>query len=534
MRCECGEEVSGEVCMLCGSEVPQDAGPEQDAKAGHHAEQDAKPDAPVAHHAEPDVAVQEDSVRNNAAEPGRDSSRTGRLGDYMLDITESIRIMDKNGNQIYDIPFGGVKCSNRLGVLHIQYPGGSVCMRGSGGRAWRRAISYQQSPPVWYLKGAEDCEVSYGDLVLGVTPCIAVPPFSWDAFHRGSYELHLSRPGAEPKRRTIRAVSGTHTIRFPDGEAARRAGDRPEGDILVLNDARSLVLSDVPYLTDQQGITVLSMPDATVSIGFLKRGATISWNEPGLGQLSVRIRCDAGLKYDRLREMLPPTKPKTTGSTATKPQTTKPQDVAAQQHAEPQRTQPQEAIPEAVPDTEPYTEPYTELDTQPYHIPKPAPKRRWWSWRRKPNRYNRGNYQGTDLCVTRNDLDTRLGRLDGYAFESVCSNLLAAAGYEIVKGYDAESGRMIGPTRFDKGIDVIAVKGKERVIVQCKLWREQTGGPDVNKTLGAATTEGGTSILMISTGGFTQQARQIARESSMKVELWDWDIIQQNIRRHLL
>ena len=31
MKCGCGEEVSGEVCMLCGSEVPQDAGPEQDA-----------------------------------------------------------------------------------------------------------------------------------------------------------------------------------------------------------------------------------------------------------------------------------------------------------------------------------------------------------------------------------------------------------------------------------------------------------------------------------------------------------------------
>ena len=523
MRCECGEEVSGEVCMLCGSEVSHDAGPKQDAKAGHHAEQDAKPDAPVAHHAEPDVAVQEDSVRNNTAEPGRDSSRTGRLGDYMLDIAESIRIMDKNGNQIYDIPFDGMKCSNRLGVLRIQHPGGSVSLRGSGGMAWRRAISYQQSPPVWYLNGAEDCEVSYGGLVLGVTPCIVTPPFSWDAFHSGSYELHLSRPGAESKRRTIRAVSGTHTIRFPDGGAAKRAGDRPEGETLVLNGTRSLVLSDVPHLTDPQGVTVLRMPDATVSIGFLKRGATISWNEPGLGQLSVRIRCDAGLKYDRLREMLPPTKPKTAKPKTAKSKEAKPKDAAAPQHA-----QPQEAVPEAVPDTEP--------DAQPDHAPKPAPKKKWWSWKRKPkgSKYNRGNYQGTDLCVTKNDLDTRLGRFDGYSFEGVCSNLLAAMGYKIVKGYDAKSGRMIGPTRSDKGIDVIAVKGKERVIVQCKLWREQTGGPDVNKTLGAATTEGGTSILVISTGGFTQQAKQIARESSMKVELWDWGVIRRNIRRHLL
>ena len=107
-------------------------------------------------------------------------------------------------------------------------------------------------------------------------------------------------------------------------------------------------------------------------------------------------------------------------------------------------------------------------------------------------------------------------------------------GYKIEKGYDAKSGRMLGPTKSDMGVDVLAVKDRERVVVQCKFWAGQCGGPDVNKTIGAASVHSGTSVVMVCTGGFTEQAYQIVKESSVLVELWGWETVRKNLRRHLL
>lgn len=568
MKCECGEEVSGDVCMLCGSEVrngatgdsgaAEDGGPESAESAESVPDSttplagrppDESADGIGVAEAAPAVKPKDAARVLAAAEPNapgrvppdagdapvrRDSMRSGRLGGYMLDIEKSVRIMDKDGNQIYDIPYGGIECSNRLGALRMRYPGGSVSLRGSGGRAWRRAIEYQQSPPVWYLKGSDDCDVSYGDVSLGVTPCVVTPPFSWDAFQDGSYELRVSRPGTVSQKKTIRAASGTHSIRLPDGPAAERDGDRPEGERLVLNASRTLVLSDVPCLTDRRGVTVLRMPGASISVKFLKRGATIYWDEPGLGRLSVRVRCDTGLKYDRLREMLPPAKRNDGGpDAAPRAMPDIAPHAAAPEREEPRGEAPADGPDAAVPEPD-------GPDMSPYSVepPEPTPKkkRKWWGWGRKPkgSKYNRGTYEGKDLCVTKADLDAKLGRLDGYSFEAATANLLAAMGYKIEKGYNVKSGRMIGQTKSDMGIDVLAVKGKERVIVQCKHWKGQCGGPDVNKTIGAASVFNGTSVLVVCTGGFTEQAMQVAEGSSMQVELWGWDTIRRNMRRHLL
>ena len=448
----------------------------------------------------PDAGPQEDVPRTVL--PG-DGETCGTLGGYRLDISRSVHIMDGSGNTIYDLPLGDVGCSMRLGALSVRHAGGRISLRGRDAGAWRRAVAYRQSPPVWYLRGDEDCEVSYAGTVLGVTPCVVTPPFSWTAFRSGSYRLAVRRPGAGERGRTLPAASGIHAIRYKGGSPATRSGEKPDGERLVLNPRRSLVMAGQPYLTDGRGVRVLKMPGAEAKVGVLKRGAAISWDQPGLGRLSVRIRCDSPLKYDRLRQMLPRREHGPDLQRAAPPSLDEQQ---AEQHAAP----PHSVRPNAS-----------------------RPKRSWWR-RGKENRWNRGNYEGVDLHVTRNDLDTRLGRFDGYSFEAVCANLLAAMGYKIVKGYDAGSGRMLGATRSDKGVDVIAAKGSQRVIVQCKLWREQCGGPDVNKTLGAATTEGGTSVLMISTGGFTQQAYQIAAESSMSVDLWDWGATCANMQKHLL
>lgn len=493
MRCECGEEVRGDTCMLCQRSVRQDAGSAAPGQAGP------------------------------AERQAGDDSRSGSLGGYALDITHSVRIMDGAGNTIYDIPHGGAKCSTSLGALRIRHAGRRVSIRGAGAKAWMRAISYQQSPPVWYVRGSEDCEISYGGVVLGVTPCLIIPPFSWSAFRRGSYEVTVSRPGATPRKKTIRAVSGTYGVRLDGGRPAERRGGTPAGETLVLNPGRSLVMGDVPHLTDGRGITVLRMPGASARVKFLKRGATISWNEPGLGPLAVEVKCDSGLKYDRLREMLPPPAPD--GGAAAEVVEAPPAGRAAPDAdyaAPPARTEASEPRYEEA------------LPAGRAEAPAGPEKGPWWRRKPKGDRYNRGTYDGTDLRVTKTDLDTRLGRFDGYAFEALCANLLGAMGYKIEKGYDARSGRMRGQTKSDMGVDVLAVQGKERVIVQCKHWKEQCGGPDVNKTIGAASVHNGTSVVMVCTGGFSEQAYQIARGSSVPVELWGWETIRKNLRRHLL
>lgn len=506
VKCECGEEYDGDVCMVCGKE-----------RAGQPASvAPAQEDAPEPTFIQPPTQAPDTEPVPTPVERAAlaDDTPRGSLGGYQLDISRSIMILDGGGDVIYDIPHGDAKCSIRLGSLRIARNGSkAISMRGSDAKAWRRAISHQQAPPIWFLHGAEDCEVMYGDRLLGVTPCVVTAPFSWAAFRSGSYELTIRRPGMGPQRKTVPAASGTHQIRFPDGQPAERSGGKPEGELLVLNGSRSLVMSEPPCLVDHRGAVVLRMPGAAAKIAFLKRGATITWLEPTLGKLSVAIKCDSKLKYDRLAEMLPP--------------------VPEGQPAEPPGYQP--SINPQLADAAGSTSPEVIQLHQPKQAEPPAKKKPWWRFGKpKGNKWNRGTFEGVDLAVTQNDLDTKVGRLDGYAFEAVMANLLAAMNYKIEKGYDVKSGRMLGPTKSDMGVDVLAVKGDNRVVCQCKHWKDQCGGPDVNKTIGAASTNGGTSVLMICTGGFSQQAIDIAKQSSMPVELWDWETLRKNIRRYLL
>lgn len=445
ITCECGEKLSGDTCMLCGWTASDN---------NVYAE----------------VTPGQDGTDLSAANITHDEQQSGTLGDSALDISCSIHIMDLEGNTIFDIPYEEAKCStDLLGGLCIKHNGIKTRLTGPDIKAWKQAISFKMKTPVWYIHGDEDCELLYGDIILGVTPCIINPPFSWDAFRTGSYNITVRRPGGKPVNTTIQCKTCSPTIRYKGGEPASRTGPIPQGEELVLNGSRKLVKAEIPYLVDSNGVVVLPMPGAYADIKFLKRGATISWRREGIGVISIPIQCNNKIKYDRLKSLLP--KPKTEKSRGKK---------------------------------------------------------------KKPT-FNRGRYKGTNLRVTSQDIETRLGRFaDGYTFECVCANTLSAMGYNIEKGYDVRTDMMKGATTSDMGVDILAVKGDKRIVVQCKHWQNQCGGPDVNKTIGSASTHDSNTILMICTGGFTTQAKEVGAQSTTDVQFWDWDTLCLYMKKHLI
>jgi len=60
---------------------------------------------------------------------------------------------------------------------------------------------------------------------------------------------------------------------------------------------------------------------------------------------------------------------------------------------------------------------------------------------------------------------TALGEIDWFQFERFCGALLRTEGYEVTRK---------GGAQPDGGVDLIAVKGTERILVQCKHWRTWT------------------------------------------------------------
>lgn len=74
---------------------------------------------------------------------------------------------------------------------------------------------------------------------------------------------------------------------------------------------------------------------------------------------------------------------------------------------------------------------------------------------------------------------TALGEIDWFQFERFCAALLCTEGYEVVRK---------GGARPDGGVDLIAEKGGERILVQCKHWRTWTVKENViREMLGSMT-----------------------------------------------
>jgi restriction endonuclease Mrr len=116
------------------------------------------------------------------------------------------------------------------------------------------------------------------------------------------------------------------------------------------------------------------------------------------------------------------------------------------------------------------------------------------------------------------DLVFRLQALSPTEFESWVAARLVETGYLVV--------RTGGPG--DEGIDILARKQRDLVVVQCKRFRTAVVGPHVvRELLGSITATTASRGILVTTGIATNAAVQYARRQHPPIELWDGPYLAQ-------
>jgi len=119
-----------------------------------------------------------------------------------------------------------------------------------------------------------------------------------------------------------------------------------------------------------------------------------------------------------------------------------------------------------------------------------------------------GSYNGrwlpgnTANVGTDSQLHERLLAIDWFQFEQLMALMFKKLGYIVTH---------LGGANPDGGIDLILGKGDESVAVQCKHWKTwNVGVAKVRELIGAMTDSGISKGMLITFGGFTNEARQLA------------------------
>jgi restriction system protein len=93
-------------------------------------------------------------------------------------------------------------------------------------------------------------------------------------------------------------------------------------------------------------------------------------------------------------------------------------------------------------------------------------------------------------------------------FESYIGELFRTEGYFVLETPE-------GP---DNGVDLVLRKGGEKTYVQCKHWKtNQVGVDKVRELLGSMTAGGAHSGIFVTSGTYTQPARDLARECGIRL-----------------
>ncbi len=96
------------------------------------------------------------------------------------------------------------------------------------------------------------------------------------------------------------------------------------------------------------------------------------------------------------------------------------------------------------------------------------------------------------------------------------------------KGFSVEQR---GRKASDGGVDLVARIGEDRYLVQCKHWRVQRVGVAVVRALcQAAGAEGAAGVFVVTSGSFTDEARQFVQKNRIAIELITGEGLRQMIR----
>jgi len=109
--------------------------------------------------------------------------------------------------------------------------------------------------------------------------------------------------------------------------------------------------------------------------------------------------------------------------------------------------------------------------------------------------------------------------MDPFDYERYCGLILRQAGWEAI--VTSESG--------DQGADIVATRGRLRLVVQCKLYSRPVGNDAVQQVVAARQHYGARFGAVVSNASYTTAAQQLARTN--KVSLLHHDELLQYVRR---
>lgn len=99
--------------------------------------------------------------------------------------------------------------------------------------------------------------------------------------------------------------------------------------------------------------------------------------------------------------------------------------------------------------------------------------------------------------------------MDWQQFEGLVSEFFKLQGYYV---------RQLGGDGPDGGIDIVASKGSDKYLVQCKQWKANRVGVQIVRELyGVMSSQGAAGGFVVTAGSFTDEAKKFAKGLNIKL-----------------
>lgn len=114
-----------------------------------------------------------------------------------------------------------------------------------------------------------------------------------------------------------------------------------------------------------------------------------------------------------------------------------------------------------------------------------------------------------------------IDKMDGITFETFVGKLFGALGYQVE----------VTKSSGDQGVDVIAVKGAEKLGIQAKRYSKSVDNTAVQEIIGGKKMYDLTKMMVLTNNTFTTSAKELAKVND--VILWDRDILLKKVEENI-